>query len=93
MDPETTDNYIPQPGDKVKWWKARKNDGTAKGEVDYVDMETHEAYCLVSFKANTRASRVRCKKRFDQLILLERPKEFDSDLQRVYPSRQHPSIS
>lgn len=69
----TEEAYIPQPGDMVKWWKARKNLGTARGVVDYIDEKERMAHCLVVPFSNATRARIRCKKAYDQLILLERP--------------------
>lgn len=72
-----TDNYIPQPGDKISWRPIRPNSGIVKGEVDYVDLEKREAAVFIppsrSQQGQKYNRRTRYTKAFDQLTLLDRP--------------------
>lgn len=80
MEAETTDNYIPRPGDKVSWPASRKIWGRIKGQVDFIEsLEKKIAVVYIPAKSDQHGEersghpRTRHKKSFDQLTLLERP--------------------
>lgn len=80
MEAETTDNYKPQPRDKVKWRRIGNNSFNpwAKGVVSHVIGE--DVYVMVPNIYATSNLKPKYKKRADQLILLERPGELTDDL-------------